>query len=64
MAIDQYGFTYHNLTHPRKELMDKLDCRHTDKIYVDTKEGPCHVGYIIAGLWLTLYSVTPVRNPI
>ena len=59
MAIDQYGATYHNLgPYPRKALMDRLCRKHADKIYCDTKQGTVkHVGYIIGGLWLTLYRV-------
>jgi hypothetical protein len=54
MAIDQYGYTYHGLEHPRKDLMHILDRKHADKMYID--DG-IHIGYIIAGLWLTVYQV-------
>jgi hypothetical protein len=59
MAIDQYGNHFDDLgKHPRKELMSRLDCKHADKMYRDTKDGTgVHVGYIIAGLWLELYHV-------
>ncbi len=57
MAIDQYGHTYHGLTHPRRDLMNRLCCKHAEKMYVDTDEGAKHIGYVIAGLWLTLYEV-------
>jgi len=60
MAIDQYGQTYHGLSHPRKDLLDKLCATHADKMYVDDKDGNIvHVGYVISGLWLTLYEVKP-----
>ena len=60
MAIDQYGQTYHGLTHPRKDLLERLGRSHADKMYVDTKSGDiAHVGYVIGGLWLTLYTVAP-----
>lgn len=62
MAIDQYGHTYHGLTHPRKDLMNRLYCKHAEKIYVDTGEGVKHIGYVIAGLWLTLYEVKPYEK--
>ena len=59
MAIDQYGDTHHSLgQHPRKALLDKLDRKHADKMYVDKMDGTVrHTGYVISGLWLTLYNV-------
>lgn len=64
MAIDQYGQTYHGLEHPRKDLLEKLGASHAEKMYVDKKGGgAAHVGYVIRGLWLTLYEITPVENP-
>ena len=59
MAIDQYGQTYHGLgKYPRKGLLERLGRKHADKMYIDTKSGKTyHVGYIIAGLWLTIYTV-------
>lgn len=64
MAVDQYGQTYHNLgEHPRKTLMDRLCRKHVSKIYVDGRGGELyHVGYVISGLWLSLYEVTPMRK--
>ena len=61
MAIDQYGQTYHQLgAYPRKTLLERLGGRSAEKMYVDTMSGESqHVGYIINGLWLTLYRVTP-----
>ena len=60
MAIDQYGKTIHGLKNPRKDLCKKLDRKHVSKIYRDKVDGSIvHVGYIIAGLWLTLYKVEP-----
>jgi hypothetical protein len=65
MAIDQYGHTYHGLgPAPRKALLEKLGRKHAAKMYVDRKEGPPkHVGYIVAGLWLTLYEVIRFERP-
>ena len=63
MAIDQHGETFHSLKHPRKDLCEKLNCSHADKMYMDTKEGSSvHIGYIIAGRWLTVYEVKPWRG--
>ena len=59
MAIDQYGQTYHiGNNPPRKWLLDHLCRQHCAKMYVDKKDGGyAHIGYIIAGLWLRLYTV-------
>jgi hypothetical protein len=59
MGIDQYGNTYHGLgEYPRKTLLERLGRSHADKMYVDKKDGSTvHIGYIIAGLWIRLYSV-------
>ena len=55
MAIDQYGTTYHNLgLHPRSELLKRLYRKHASKMYVG--DG-IHVGWVIGGLWLTVYRV-------
>jgi hypothetical protein len=63
MAIDQYGQTYHGLNHPRKDLMERIGSKHVEKMYVDGKDGiPCFVGYVIGGLWLSLYEVNPIRK--
>ena len=60
MARDQHGVTWHDLgAHPRAELLKRLGRRHSDRMYQDTKSGAKHVGYIIAGHWLTIYTVTP-----
>jgi len=65
MAIDQYGQTYHGLVKPRRDLLARLGYKHANKMYCDTKDGkPVHTGYVIGGLWLTLYRVDPVRNHI
>ena len=58
MAIDQYGNTYHDLKHPRKDLMERLCCQHAQKMWVDSASHESkHVGYVIAGHWLNVYSV-------
>lgn len=67
MAIDQYGNTYHGLKHPRKELLERLGYSSSSsahKMYVDKENGETvHIGYVIGGLWLTLYRVEPVEKP-
>ena len=60
MARDQYGQTYHfpGAEHPRKALLDHFGRQHVAKMYVDTKAGVAkHIGYIVAGLWLTVLEV-------
>ena len=65
MAIDQYGQTFHGLTHPRKDLMKKMGCKHADKMYQDKEDGSTvHVGYIISDHWFTLYEVTPYQGEV
>lgn len=65
MAIDQYGTTYHGLKHPRKDLLNRLGATHAEKIYQEDKKGHVyHVGYVIRGLWLTLYKVTPLQKEV
>jgi len=58
MAIDQHGTTYHFAAPPRKWLLNRFGRQHAKKMYVDTKDGGHrHIGYVIAGLWLTVYRV-------
>ena len=52
IAIDQHGQVFYNLRHPRKDLMERLGCKHAAKMYVGDGE---HVGYVIAGHWLSVY---------
>lgn len=61
IGIDQYGKVYHDLgRHPRKALLNRLCRKHAAKMYVDRASGePRHVGYVIAGLWINLYSIEP-----
>jgi hypothetical protein len=63
MAVDQHGQTYHNLVHPRKDLLERLGYKHADKVYVDnTKTGKArHCGYVIGGHWLEVYEVRPIN---
>jgi hypothetical protein len=65
MAIDQYGQTYHiGENPPRKWLLNYIGRKSCVKMYSDTKTGIVHVGYVISGLWLTLYEVTPVAKQV
>ena len=65
MAIDQYGQHYDNLgKYPRKALLKRLCRQHADKMYIDKVNGNTkHIGYIIGGLWLTLYTVARIERP-
>jgi hypothetical protein len=55
MGIDQYGQTYHDLKHPRKDLLERLGARHADKMYCDPDAR--HIGYVVRGLWIRLFKV-------
>ena len=59
MGVDQYGDTWHDLgQHPRKELLNRLNRKHASKMYVDKLNGPpVHIGWVIAGRWITVYKV-------
>jgi hypothetical protein len=61
---DQYNQTYHNLgAYPRKELLHRLGHTHADKMYVDKKDGSVvHIGYVIGGLWITLFCIKPFEK--
>ena len=63
MARDQYGQSYHDLgKHPRSKLMQILGKSSASKMYCDKKSGATvHVGWIIGGLWLTVYEVIPME---
>ena len=64
MAIDQFGQAHHGLTHPRKDLLELFNRQHADKMYTTGKDGTeYHVGYVIAGCWLRVYEVVPMRKP-
>lgn len=58
LAIDQFGNTYFiEGKHPRKELLNKFGKKSAKKIYRDKKDRSIvSVGYLISGLWLTLYN--------
>ena len=61
VGVDQYGAVYWLGAHPRKELAERLRCQHVQKMYRDnaTAGQVAHVGYVIAGLWIEVFYVTP-----
>lgn len=60
IAIDQHGqIHYIGQNPPRKWLLNYFGRKHAEKMYCDTKSGKIkHVGYIIAGLWLSIYYIS------
>jgi len=60
MAVDQYGNSYHWLKCPRRDLLARLSSKHADKLYRDdvTTGQARHIGYIIAGLRLEVFTVS------
>lgn len=63
IGFDQYGTSYHNLIHPRKDLLAQLGYNHADKIYRDRADGTArHVGYVIGGRWIEVFKIEPM-NP-
>ena len=60
IAIAQYGQTYHIKKHPRNTLLNLFGRKHASKMYRDKKDGTAqHVGYVIAGFWLSVYKLEP-----
>ena len=60
IGIDQYGNIYPNLEFPRKSLLEKLGRKSAQKMYVDGPDGETkHIGYVVAGRWVTIYKITP-----
>ena len=59
MARDQYGQTYHlGQCAPRKALLEHFGRKHARRMFVDRTDGKAHhIGWIIAGHWLTVYCV-------
>ena len=69
LGIDQYGSTYGlhegGLKYPRIELMRILDRTKAELMYVTGEDGSTyHIGYVIAGYWITLYEITPMRRKV
>jgi hypothetical protein len=57
VAIDQWGgIVYVDPKRPRASLMEQVGRKRAYKMYVDKLNGDtCHIGYIVAGRWFTLY---------
>jgi hypothetical protein len=55
IGIDQHGEVYNNMKHPRKELMERIGSKHSEKMYQDIDGKSHHVGYVIGGHWVRLY---------
>ena len=56
IAIDQYGIIFKiKGVHPRIELCTAFGTLKAEKMYQNDGE---HIGYIIAGHWLKLYTIT------
>ena len=50
--------------HPRAELLSYFGATHAEKVYLDKEDGSTvHVGYIVNGLWFTLYKIEPWEKP-
>lgn len=70
VAIDQYGNLWYFGKHCRKDLSDQIPGK-VSKMYIDSTERrrtnksdlkTYHIGYIIGGLWLTVF--VPAREEI
>lgn len=61
MGVDQFNNTYHDLgSYPRKELLNRLNCKTAKKMYRDKTDGSSVlIGYIVRDFWITLYEVKP-----
>lgn len=63
VAMDERGQAYFiDSKYPRKWLLDYFGRQHADKMYIDTGRGHKHIGYIIAGLWLTIYQISEWKS--
>lgn len=59
---DQYGVVYWLGHYPREELCQRRGRQHADKIYCAQRDGTaCHIGYVIAGLWIEVHQVRPLE---
>lgn len=63
MAIDQYGQHEHDLgPHPRKELLQRCGRKSAKRMFVDTKDGVKHIGWVIGDRWFRVFQVIPMRK--
>ncbi len=59
LAIDERGQYYKiGNNSPRKWLLDYFGRQHADKMCIDKGKGYKHIGYVIAGHWLTIYRIS------
>ena len=63
LGIDQYGGRYKIDKYPRKELLAQLGRAHAELMYQDSKNGTRRAGYVIAGLWISVYEVHEWGTP-
>lgn len=64
MAVSNCNEIIHSLERPRRDLLKRLGRKSARKIYRDKNDGTTvHVGYIIGGMWWTIYEVTPMERP-
>lgn len=62
IGIDQYGYKYIIKKYPRKELLEQIGHRYASRMYRDLKDGKVrHIGYVIAGRWIEVFSVCSWR---
>jgi len=60
IGMDQYGSTYLIKKYPRKELLERLDRKHANKMHIDSRDGTSrHIGYVIAELWIEVLRLSP-----
>jgi len=63
MGCDNMGNTFHGLTHPRKDLMERLGYRSAQKMYCDiTSGGSRHIGYVVGPHWVRVYRVSAFKH--
>ena len=61
---DQYGHCIKfNAKFPRKWLLNYFSRKHAERMFVTTSDGKDkHVGWVIAGYWLTVYHLSDLTN--
>lgn len=66
LGIDQHGAKYimNGVKSPRKWLLDHFGRKSAAVMYHDWKSGgpPARCGWIVAGLWITVYRVMPLED--
>jgi len=65
LGIDQQGNKYvmNQVKYPRKWLLDYLCRKRASVMWIDRKSGPpARIGWIIAGLWISVYRVMPLES--